>query len=393
MRTLIKAKGVIDGNGQALIKNGYLLIENGVIEEVGTLTDEVNNRAADILDYSHSYVMPGMIDAHTHLSIVPGDGNQLEQMRLPAATNVLRSMPNIKRNLSSGVTTMRIMGEEHFIDIEIKNAIQRGLIEGPGLLVSGKGLVASNGHGVALTTTDGEEEVRKQARLNFAEGADFIKLFVTGGMSSAKTSVDFCSYSRREIATAVQEAERMGSYAAAHAHGGKGLDLCIEEGVRTIEHAAFITEKQLENLMEKDLWIIGTFSILFHPTGIEKSDFSVPAIRDKVLRARETVAETFSKVLSYRPNLALGTDSMHGLLHYDAECLVNFGASTAYAIQSVTKNAARALRLEGKVGTLEKGKLADFIVLKNNPLEDIKHLKDVTHVFKEGVKVFDVQPL
>lgn len=393
MRTLIKAKGVIDGNGQALIKNGYLLIENGVIEEVGTLTDEVNNRAAAILDYSHSYVMPGMIDAHTHLSIVPGDGNQLEQMRLPAATNVLRSMPNIKRNLSSGVTTMRIMGEEHFIDIEIKNAIQRGLIEGPGLLVSGKGLVASNGHGVALTTTDGEEEVRKQARLNFAEGADFIKLFVTGGMSSANTSVDFCSYSRREIATAVQEAERMGSYAAAHAHGGKGLDLCIEEGVRTIEHAAFITEKQLENLMEKDLWIIGTFSILFHPTGIEKSDFSVPTIRDKVLRARETVAETFSKVLSYRPNLALGTDSMHGLLHYDAECLVNFGASTAYAIQAVTKNAARALRLEGKVGTLEKGKLADFIVLNNNPLEDIKHLKDVTHVFKEGIKVSDVHPL
>jgi imidazolonepropionase-like amidohydrolase len=238
MRTLIKAKGVIDGNGQALIKNGYLLIENGVIEEVGTLTDEVNNRAAAILDYSHSYVMPGMIDAHTHLSIVPGDGNQLEQMRLPAATNVLRSMPNIKRNLSSGVTTMRIMGEEHFVDIEIKNAIQRGLIEGPELLVSGKGLVASNGHGVALTTTDGEEEVRKQARLNFAEGADFIKLFVTGGMSSANTSVDFCSYSRREIATAVKEAERMGSYAAAHAHGGKGLDLCIEEGVRTIEHAA-----------------------------------------------------------------------------------------------------------------------------------------------------------
>jgi imidazolonepropionase-like amidohydrolase len=383
--TQIKAKGIIDGTGRDIIQNGSLLVENGKIKKVlRTVIEAGQYRIDQVLDFSDSYIMPGLIDAHSHLSIVPGEGNQLAQMRLPASTNALRSIPNIKKNIASGVTTMRILGEEHFVDIDIKNAINNGIIEGPRLLVSGKGLVPSNGHGVALTTTDGEEEMRKNARLNLAKGADLIKLFVTGGISSANTSLDYCSYSRIEIATAVEEAERVGSYVAAHAHGGKGIDLCIEEGVRTIEHAAFITKQQLERVVEKDLWIIGTFSILFHKTGIEQSDFSVPAIKEKVLRARETIADTFSKVLKYKPNLSLGTDSMHGLIGYEAECLVKFGASNEQAVAAITRDAARACRIEDQVGTLEEGKFADFIVLKNNPLENVKHLQDINYVFKEG---------
>jgi imidazolonepropionase-like amidohydrolase len=383
--TQVKAKGIIDGTGNGLIQNGSLLIHEGKIIKVIRDEREVAQYGIEhVLDFSDSYVMPGMIDAHTHLSIVPGLGNQLAQMKLPAATNALRSIPNIKKSVASGITTMRILGEEHFVDVEIKKAINSGLIEGPRLLVSGKGLVPSNGHGVAWTTTDGEEEMRKNARLNLANGADLLKLFVTGGVSSENTGLDYCSYTRKEIATAVEEAERVGTYVAAHAHGGKGVDLCIEENVRTIEHAAFITEQQIERVVEKNLWIIGTFSILFHPTGIEQSDFSVPAIREKVMRARETVADTFIKVLKYKPNLSLGTDSMHGLIHYETELLVQFGASNEQAITAVTKNAARALRIEDQVGTLEAGKLADFIVLEQNPIENIKHLKEVQYVFKEG---------
>jgi imidazolonepropionase-like amidohydrolase len=383
--TQVKAKGIIDGTGNELIRNGSLLIHEGKIIKVLRDELEVSQYKIDhVLDFTESYIMPGMIDAHTHLSIVPGLGNQLAQMKLPAATNALRSIPNIKKNVASGVTTMRILGEEHFVDIDIKKAINNGVIEGPRLLVSGKGLVPSNGHGVAWTTTDGEEEMRKHARLNLANGADLLKLFVTGGVSSENTTLDYCSYTRKEIATAVEEAERVGTYVAAHAHGGKGVDLCIEEGVRTIEHAAFITEQQIERVVEKDLWIIGTLSILFHKTGIEQSDFSVPAIREKVLRARETVADTFSKVLKYKPNLSLGTDSMHGLIHYEAELLVQFGASNVDAIAAVTKNAAKALRIDDQVGTLEQGKLADFIVLNQNPIENIKHLQEVKYVFKEG---------
>lgn len=388
MKKLVKCKALIDGTGGELIHNACIMIEDGMIESVGKLED-FSGKAEEcqVIDLSDYYLLPGMIDSHNHLSIVPSQGNQLAQMKLPGPTNILRSMPNINKSLASGVTTMRIMGEEHFIDFDMKEAINQKWIQGPRLLVSGRALVASNGHGVALTVSDGEDEIRKHARQNLAKGADLLKLFVTGGVSSTSGGLDFCSYTRKEIAVAVEEAERAGKYAAAHAHGGKGLDFCIEEKVRTIEHAAFITEKQIDGVINNDLWIIGTFAILFHATGIEQTDFSVPQIREKVLSAREVVAENFNRVIKSGANLAVGTDSMHGLISYELECLVNFGSSNRQAILAVTKNAAKACRVEDKLGTIEAGKLADFIGVKQNPLDDIKHLKNVEVVYKDGEKV------
>mgnify|MGYP001371619310 CR=1 FL=1 len=389
MQKFIKTKALLDGTGQQPIPRGCMLISDGMIQEVGKLEDFGNKvNEYEVVDLSEFFVMPGLINSHTHLSIVPGEGNQLAQMRLPGTTNILRSIPNISKDLHSGVTTSRIMGEENFIDVEIRDAIHKKLIVGPRLLVSSRGLVASNGHGVALTVSDGEDEIRKHARQNLARGADFLKLFVTGGVSSTSGGLDFCSYTRNEIAVAVEEAERMGTYVAAHAHGGKGLDYCIEEGVRTIEHAAFISEEQLDKVVKKNLWIIGTFSILFHPEGIEKNDFRIPEIREKVLRAREVVAANFSRVIASGANLALGTDSMHGFIQYELECLMTFGATAMQAIVAATQNAAKACRIEEKAGTIERGKFADFIALAENPLEDLKHLRNIAAVYKDGDKVF-----
>ncbi|MFD1038426.1 amidohydrolase family protein [Virgibacillus byunsanensis] len=387
MKTLIKSNALIDGANREPIVNGCMLIEDGVIKAVGKEEDFGSLDEVKVEDLTDYYLMPGLINSHTHLSVVPGLGDQLGQLRLPGERNILRSMPNIKKDLASGVTTMRIMGEEHFIDVEIKKAIQEGLIEGPRLLVSGRGIVASNGHGAALTLSDGEEEVRKHVRENLAKGADQIKLFVTGGVSSSGKGLDFCGYTAKEVAAAVEEADRMGTYCAAHAHGGKGVDLCIQEGVRTIEHGALVTEKQVEKMIRRNMWIIGTFSILFHPEGIEKSDFSDPSIKEKVLRARETEAEVFDMVLKSGVNLALGTDSMHGQMSYEAKCLTRFGANNWKTIQAITKHAAEACQVEDLVGTLEVGKLGDFIALEENPLENIEALEKVKEVYKEGRRI------
>ena len=158
---------------------------------------------------------------------------------------------NIQKELESGVTTMRIMGEEHHIDVDIRRGIEEGLIVGPRLNISGHGIVASNGHGVGITTSDGEVEVRKNIRSNFAAGTDFVKMFMTGGMSSTRPPVDFCGFSREEVRAAVEEANRMRTYVAAHAHGGPGVDMCIEEGVRSIEHGALMTDEQIVEMVDR----------------------------------------------------------------------------------------------------------------------------------------------
>ncbi len=388
---LVKTKGLIDGTGADLLPGGQMVVENGKIAAVGASVG--SEGIGRVLDLSEYYVLPGLVDSHTHLSIVPSQGQQLVQLGLPAGRNILRSLPNIRRQLESGVTTMRIMGEEHFIDIDIKNAIEEGLLEGPRLFVSGIGIVATNGHGVAITTSDTEYEVRKNVRRNFAKGADFVKIFMTGGMSSSRPPVDFCGFSRAEVASAVEEAKRMRTYVAAHAHGGPGVDLCIEEGVKTIEHGALLSKEQIARMIEKNMWVVGTFSILFHPTGIEQTDFSNEAIKNKVLRNREVAAETFHNILSAGLNYALGTDSMHGLISFEMECLARFGAKNMDVIVAATRSGAELCMMQDRIGTLEAGKLADFIALRGNPLDDIKAMKDVELVFKGGEKLIDKRGL
>lgn len=382
---LVKCKFLIDGTGAAPQADVGLLIDGERILEVKPLA-ACKDMSADIetIDHSGSWVLPGIINAHTHLSLVPGKGNQPAQKRLPPGINVLRSLPNLLKDVRSGVTTTRVMGEENYIDIDFKKAIADRLIPGPRIITAGIALSASHSHGVGLRPADGPAEIRKLARQNLAQGADFIKLFATGGASSPGKALHSCPYSREEIAAAVEEAARADTYVAAHAHGGSGLDLCIEEGVRTIEHGAFIHEKQLESIIRKDIWIVGTFSILFHPQGIEGTDFAVPLIKQKVLRAREAAAENFARVIKSGAKLAIGTDSVHGEMPYEMEKLVEFGASPMQALLAATREAAKVCRIEDIAGTLEAGKSADFIALARDPLENISNVRAISEVYIRG---------
>ena len=331
--------------------------------------------------------MPGMIDCHSHLSIIPGEGNQLEQLKRPGIENTLRSIPNLHKSLDSGITTIRVMGEENYIDIEIKNAEIRNDIVVPRILASGIGIVSINGHGAAHTTCDGETEIVKQIRKNFQKGADHIKLFLTGGISTPDSTLNLTTYSKKEVEIIVNEAKRAGSYAAAHVHGGIGMDIAIESNVRTLEHAAFINQQQLKRVIEKDLWIIGTFSILFHPEGIEKTDLKNNKIKKKVIEARKYIKENFQNILKSNVNFAVGTDSMHGLIKEELKFVKDLGLNNYQAIQTATSQAAKACRIDNELGTLEKNKIADVLVIKDNPIENLDNLDNILAIFKDGKKI------
>jgi imidazolonepropionase-like amidohydrolase len=376
---------LFDATGAPPLRDAVVVVRDGRIAAVGPAASTPTPAGAETLDLSRRFVMPGLIDCHSHASIVPGDGDQLGQLRRDPVPQALAATRNLRRDLAAGTTTMRIMGEEHFLDVELRDAIAAGVIAGPRLLVAGRPLAASNGHGRILTGFDGADEVRRGARETLRRGADHVKIFVTGGVSSPGTTPTASAYTREEIRAAVEEADRVGSYAAAHAHGGAGLRLAVQEGVRTIEHAALATDEDVALMIEHGAWLICTFAIFMHPTGIEQGDGQRPAIMEKVHRARRVVAETFPRHLTSGVRFAAGTDAVHGCMPFELQTLVRFGVAPRDALLAGTRWGAEACRVDGEVGTLEPGKRADLIALDGDPLADVRALERVSLVMKDGV--------
>lgn len=383
--TVLRCGTLFDGTGADPVPGGVVVIDDGRIVAAGPAEGIAVPPAARVIDLGGRFVMPGLVDAHSHISIVPGQGDQIGQLRRPPVPQALQATANLRRDLAAGTTTMRVMAEEHFLDVEVREAIQAGVIPGPRLLCATRGITASNGHGRALSSFDGVDAVRRGVRENFARGADHVKLFATGGVSSAATTLGAPGYSREEIRAAVEEAERVGKYAAAHAHGGPGLRIAVEEGVATIEHGALASDEDIALMIERRAWLVCTFSILFHPDGIERGDASRPAIMEKVRWARGVVGENFPRILKSGVRFAVGTDSMHGQMAFELETLVRFGVPPGEALLAATRRGAEACRVEREVGTLEPGKRADLIAVEGNPLRDIAEVRRVVFVMTDGV--------
>jgi imidazolonepropionase-like amidohydrolase len=385
MATLVRCGTLFDATGAQPMHNAVVVVDAGRIAAVGSADVVSAPRDATVVDLSEQFVMPGLVDAHSHASIVPGIGDQMAQMRQPAVKQALRATANLRRDLLAGTTTMRVMAEEHFLDIDLREGIESGSIQGPRLLCATRGITATNGHGRALSSFDGVDEIRRGVRDNFRHGADHVKLFATGGVSSRGSTLQASGYSREEIRAAVEEAHRVGKYAAAHAHGGPGLRWAVEEGVSTIEHGALASNDDVQLMIDHDVWLICTFSVLFHPTGIEQGDAREPAIMEKVREARGIVDARFPRILASGVHFAIGTDSMHGLMSYEAETLVRFGVAPQDALIAATRGGAEACRVLSDTGTLEPGKRADLIGIEGNPLADIEALRRVTFVMKDGI--------
>ena len=380
----IRCGTLFDATGAPPIRDAVVIVADGRITACGPAAATPVPRSAEVIDLGDRFVMPGLIDCHSHASIVPALGDQLGQIRRGPVPQALAATANLRRDLAAGTTTMRLMGEEHFMDVELREAIEAGVVPGPRLLIATRGLAANNAHGRGLAGFDGVDEVRRAARENLRRGAAHIKIFVTGGVSSPGAMPTGSGYTREEIRAAVEEADRAGTYAAAHAHGGPGLRLAVEEGASTIEHGALATDDDIALIKERGAWLICTFGIFLHKEGIEGGDGQRPAIMEKMRWARRLVDENFPRHLASGVRYACGTDAVHGQMPFELATLVRLGVPNRDALLAGTRWGAEACRVAADVGTIEAGKRADLIAIEGDPLRDMDAMTRVRLVMKDG---------
>ena len=386
-KTLIRGARLIDGTGGPAVEPAVLLTARGVIEAVGAAAAARAAEASEVWDFGDQTLLPGLIDCHNHLSLDPTLDNYLYRMNDPLPELTIRAVSSMKVDLMAGVTTSRCLGDKGFLDIACRKALAAGTLLGPRLLVATRGIRAPHGHGFVGYPFGGVEQIRSAVRENLQAGADLIKVYITGTLRGPRQILHF--YSREEIQAAVDEAHRLGVPVAAHCIGGPGLKLALETGIDVIEHGYFVTDKEIESLLKYDRWLVMTPSIFFTDARIRTLP---PDLIDGHLRQREEVRQRLAAAIRAGVKYAVGTDGMHGGLAREIAYLVEMGATPAAGLQAATADAARVCGLGDRVGTLQKGKLADCIGVEGNPLEDPDALERVRTVILEGRLVKKDEP-
>ncbi len=388
MIKVIKGSFLFASEKGEFLKDPVIFINNDQITDIkfGEVEIASNQEVIDLNGYT---LLPGLIDAHDHLSLSPQLENHPVLMNDPDPLLMLRAIENMRTDLAKGITTARCLGDKNFIDIYIRDAVEKGIVEGPRIITCTRGIKATHAHGSVGTVFNGVDEIRKAARENLLKGASFLKVFITDTIRTGEYMPYYMT--REEIAVVVQEAAQVGKKVAAHSIGGEGLTLCIEEGVEVIEHAYFADDKQIEQIKEKDRWVVLTPSIFFN----DNRWVTVPKeVAEGFKRNREEVLERHMALLNADVKIAVGTDATHGELDHDIVFLTSIGGKQEKILQGVTINAAKVCELEHEIGSIEVGKKADIVALKGNLEQDIRLIKKIEWVMKDGkIKVKDGLPL
>ena len=401
VRVALKAAHLIDGKNDTVLSPGVVLIEDGRIVQVGTALSIP--AGTHVIDLGAATLLPGLIDAHVHLTFVP-ENSGYQSLGVSLARETLYGASNASRTLLAGFTSARNVGADGYSDVALRQAIDAGDLPGPRLLVSGPALGITGGHcdenllppkfhyrdeGVA----DGPWEARTKTREVIKYGADLIKVCASGGVLSKGDQPGAPQYSVEEMRAIVEEAHRAGRKVAAHAHGTQSIKEAIRAGVDSIEHASLIDEEGIKLAKEH-----GTFLVM----DIYNDDFileeglkmgMLPESIEKEKAIGKLQRESFARAAKAGARMAFGTDAgvyPHGNNARQFAIMVRYGMTPMQAIRSATLNAAELLGWKDKVGSIEPGKLADFIAVRGDPLTDVRALEDVGFVMKGGVVVKNV---
>lgn len=398
---VLKADGLITGTGIYLEGPVTVIIEGDRILSAGNSNEVKIPAGAKITDLKGHTLLPGFIDTHTHLTSIDNDGGDMAALKETPAHGAIYGTINAKKTLEAGFTTVREAGSLGYVDVALRDAINKGLISGPRIYASGPALGTTGGHAdvngwspfLDLPGTgaivDGADEVRKQVRLNVKYGADHIKIVATGGILSVGDAVGAPQMTEEELKAAVSEAARLGRKVMAHAHAGDGLLAAVKAGVASIDHGSLVDDVAASEMKARGTYLVPTLIILEEIVRDgEKKGVPVYALE----KAKAIAAERRVRLkAAYKSGVlfALGTDAtsdIHGRngeeFRYMTEIL---GATPMEAISIGTMHAARLIGADKDLGSIEKGKLADLVAVPGNPLKDIGLLEKPSFVMKGGV--------
>lgn len=397
----IKAGRLYDGTSDGLIEQAVVLVQGSKILDVGR--DLAIPSGAKVIDLKEATLAPGFIDAHTHLTGEYHDDWKdgfISRFRREVPEQTLQAAVNARKVLEAGFTTVRDVGSADFMDVGLRNAIARGLVPGPRMLVAVHALGATGGHadrtgvrhdllahepGAAEGIANGPERLREAVRYQVKYGADVIKFCASGGVLSLADEVDTPQLTLEEMTALVDEAHRLRKRVAAHCHGDKAGRDAVLAGVDSIEHGSFLSEETLSLMKAKGTYLVPTLLAGEWIGG--RLDLFPPEIAAKARAALAARSDMFRRALRLQVKIAFGTDSAvspHGVNAKEFGLMVDLGMPPIAALRSATSAGADLLGITAKVGTVEKGKLADLVAMPGDPVSDITATERVCFVMKEG---------
>jgi len=370
---------IIVGDGRVL-EHATVLVEDERIVKVSEGNVTIPNDTQKI-PLDGRTLLPGFIDSHVHICVDGSPDPITSALSESQTMTTLKAGNFAKRTLLAGVTSIRDMGGKNGIDLDIREAINSGLIPGPRMLVSGQLICMTGGHGWQLgLEANGADEVRKAAREQIKAGVDIVKLMATGGVMTPAVEPGSEQFTEEELRAGVEEAHKAGKKTATHAMGTKGILNALRAGIDSIEHGVYLDEETVSLMAERDVPLIPTLSALFNieRKGIEAG---IPAFAvEKTLKVKPFHLESIRMARKSGVRIAMGTDAgtpfnLHGENLGELKLLVDYGGfSPMEAIEAGTRIAAQVLGMEKELGTIEEGKLADLVLIEGNPLEDIEIL-------------------
>ncbi|MCU1306780.1 MAG: Pro-Hyp dipeptidase [Acidobacteriaceae bacterium] len=402
--TYIKAGQLFDATSDNVKSNMVIVVAGERIQKIGTAAEISIPANSDVIDLSSATVLPGLIDCHTHLQSRGDRYNPIYEFRDTPFNHAFAAVVNARKTLDAGFTSVRDVGSDPFLAVDLRNSINEGLIPGPRIVASGPGISITGGHGDLNSFSpqthvsmfpeerdygiaDGADQVRHVVRAQVKYGVDVIKILATGGVLSKGDSPGAPQFTYEELKVAADTAHEAGRKIAAHAHGAQGIKDAIRAGIDSIEHASLVDDEGIALAKQH-----GTYFVM----DIYNDDYLLgnaikfglePENVEKEKMVGRTQRENFEKAFKAGVKMAFGTDAgvyPHGDNAKQFFYMVKYGMTPAQAIRAATSSAADLIGRTKDVGTLEAGKFADIIAVKSDPLKDVTSLEKVDFVMKGG---------